>query len=63
MIDLWVNNSQIKGSYDAVEYENYMNAAAIENANHVNSDEDFDAKARIVFWIIFFIIKAILLSR
>lgn len=63
MIDLWVNNSQIKGSYDAVEYENYMNAAAIENANHVNSDEDFDTKARIVFWIIFFIIKAILLSR
>ncbi|MEO9571848.1 MAG: PcfJ domain-containing protein [Polaribacter sp.] len=63
MIDLWVNNSQIKGSYDVVEYENYMNGAAIENANHVNTDENFDTIVRIVFWIIFFIIKAILLSK
>ena len=63
MIDLWVNSSQIKGNYDAVEYENYINAAAIENANHVNENDDFDTTARIVFWIIFLIFKAILLSR
>ena len=58
MIDLWVNSSQIKGNYDAVEYENYINAAAIDNEN-----DDFDTTARIVFWIIFLIFKAILLSR
>lgn len=64
LIDLWVKNSEIKGGYEVAEYEIENNAVAIENRQYTTADDyDVDKVVRVIFWILYFIIKAILLSR